>query len=92
MAKRVMDDALKAKMAKGRADAREMRLKAPKLLEEYGALLLSWKFWRNLSMEDRNAISAAIRKADLACLNADIKSIQAELEAKQAEKENLSAR
>mgnify|MGYP001034629554 CR=1 FL=1 len=92
MAKRVMDDALKAKLAKGRTDAKEMRVKAPKLLEQYGPLLLSWKFWKTLSGADRDAITAAIHKANLSRLNDDIKAMQAQLDAKVAEKETLSKR
>ena len=92
MAKRVMDDTLKAKLAKGRTDAKEMRVLAPKLLEEYGALLLSWKFWKVLSATDREAITAAIRKADVSLLNEDIKQMQSQLEAKMAAKESLAKR
>jgi hypothetical protein len=92
MAKRVMDDALKAKLAQGRADARTMRTLAPKLMEEYGTYLKSWKFWKALPAEDRDAIAAAIRKADVSLLNEDIKRMQTQLEAKMAEKESLTKR
>ena len=92
MAKRVMDDTLKAKLAKGRTDAKEMRVLAPKLLEEYGAILLSWKLSKAISAADREAITAAIRKADVSLLNEDIKQMQSQLEAKMAAKESLAKR
>jgi len=92
MAKRMMDDALKAKLAKGRTDAKEMRTLAPKLMEEYGTFLQSWKFWKALPAADREAIAAAIRKADVSLLNEDIKKMQAQLEAKMAAKETLAKR
>lgn len=89
MAKRVMDDEHKAKLTQGRLEAKAIREKASALLEEYGALLQSWKFWKNISASDRKAVTEAIHKADLASLNADIKAMQAQLNAKIEEKESL---
>ena len=92
MAKRKMDDDHKAKLAQGRIEAKAIREKASTFLEEYGSLLQSWKFWKNISASDRKAVTAAIRKADLASLNADIKAMQAQLDAKIEKKESLGKR
>ncbi len=91
MTKRAMDDVHKAKLAQDRAKAKAIREKASKLFTENGALLLSWKFWKNAPASEREAVRAAIHKADLACLNADIKAMQAQLHAKIAEKESLAS-
>ncbi|HPY90413.1 MAG TPA: hypothetical protein PLE92_01255 [Lentisphaeria bacterium] len=91
MAKRVMDDEHKAKMLQGRIQAKANREKAAALLEEYGVALHSWKFWKNVSAPEREAVLEAIRKADLANINADIKAMQAQIDAKITEKENLGA-
>ena len=92
MAKRVMDNDHKAKLNQDRIDAKAIREKASALLAEYGALLQSWKFWKNVSASDRKAVTEAIRKADLSCLNADIKAMQAQLNAMIEEKESLAQR
>ena len=92
MAKRVMDNDHKAKLVQGRIEAKANREKASALLEEYSSLLQSWKFWKNVSASDRKAVTDAIRKADMASLNADIKTMQAQLDAKIAEKESLAKR
>ena len=89
MAKRAMDNDHKAKLTQGRIEAKANREKASTLLEEYGSLLQSWKFWKNVSAAERKAVTEAIRKANMASLNADIKAMQAQLDAKIKEKENL---
>ena len=92
MAKRVMDNDHKAKLVQGRIEAKANREKASALLEEYSSLLQSWKFWKNVSASDRKAVTEAIRKADMASLNADIKAMQAQLDAKIEKKESLGKR
>ncbi|NMA39222.1 MAG: hypothetical protein GX937_03510 [Lentisphaerae bacterium] len=92
MAKRVMDEEHKAKLLQGRIQAKANREKAAALLEEHGETLQSWRFWKNISAPDREAVLEAIRKADLANINADIKAMQAKLDAKIAEKESLTAK
>ena len=92
MAKRVMDNDHKAKLTQGRIEAKAIREKASELFTEYGALLQSWKFWKNISASNRKAATEAIRKADLASLNADIRAMQAQLDAKIEEKESLAKR
>lgn len=92
MAKRVMDNDHKAKLVQGRIEAKAIREKASALLAEYGYLLQSWKFWKAISASEREAVMEAIRKANLASLNADIKAIQAQLDAKIEEKESLAKR
>jgi multidrug resistance efflux pump len=92
MAKRVMDNDHKAKLTQGRIEAKAIREKASTFLEEYAPLLQSWKFWKAISASDREAATEAIRKADMACLNADIKAMQAQLDAKIEEKESLGKR
>ena len=92
MAKRVMDNDHKAKLTLGRIEAKAIREKASTFLEEYGYLLQSWKFWKAISASDREAATEAIRKADMASLNADIKAMQAQLDAKIEEKECLAKR
>jgi ABC-type bacteriocin/lantibiotic exporter with double-glycine peptidase domain len=92
MAKRVMDNDHKAKLTQGRIEAKAIREKASTLFEEYGTLLHSWNFWKNISASDREAATEAIRKADMASLNADIKAMQAQLDAKIEEKESLAKR
>jgi|LSQX01.1.fsa_nt_gb hypothetical protein len=92
MAKRIMDNDLKAKLTQGRIEAKANREKASALLEEYSSLLQSWKFWKNVSASDRKAVTEAIRKANMASLNADIKAMQAQLDAKIKEKESLAKR
>lgn len=92
MAKRVMDDDHKAKLTQGRIEAKAIREKASTLFEEYGTLLHSWNFWKNISASDREAATEAIRKANMACLNSDIKAMQAQLDAKIEEKESLGKR
>ena len=92
MAKRVMDNDHKAKLNQGRIEAKAIREKASTFLEEYGSLLQSWKFWKAISASEREAVMEAIRKANLASLNADIKAIQAQLDAKIEEKESLTKR
>ena len=92
MAKREMDNDHKAKLTQGRIEAKAIREKASTLFEEYGTLLHSWNFWKNISASDREAATEAIRKADMACLNADIKAMQAQLDAKIEEKESLGKR
>ena len=84
-----MDNDHKAKLTQGRIEAKANREKASTLLEEYGSLLQSWKFWKNVSAAERKAVTEAIRKANMASLNADIKAMQAQLDAKIKEKENL---
>ncbi|MGI5923154.1 MAG: hypothetical protein ACOX9E_04345 [Lentisphaeria bacterium] len=63
MTKRVMDDAHKTKLAQGRAKAKAIREKASELFTENGALLLSWKFWKNVPASEREAIRETIHKA-----------------------------
>ena len=92
MAKRVMDDDHKAKLTQGRIEAKALREKASTLVEEYGTLLQSWKFWKAISASEREAVTEAICKADLACLSAGIKAMQAQLDAKIEEKESLAKR
>ena len=92
MAKRVMDNDHKAKLTQGRIEAKANREKASTLFMEYGALLQSWKFWKNVSASERKAVTEAIRKANMASLNADIKAMQAQLDAKIEEKESLAKR
>jgi ABC-type bacteriocin/lantibiotic exporter with double-glycine peptidase domain len=92
MAKRVMDNDHKAKLTQGRIEAKAIREKASTLFEEYGTLLHSWNFWKNISASDREAATEAIRKANMASLNADIKAMQAQLDAKIEEKESLAKR
>ena len=92
MAKRVMDNDHKAKLTQGRINAIAIREKASTLFEEYGTLLHSWNFWKNISASDREAATEAIRKANMACLNSDIKAMQAQLDAKIEEKESLAKR
>jgi hypothetical protein len=87
-----MDNDLKAKLTQGRIEAKANREKASALLEEYSSLLQSWKFWKNVSASDRKAVTEAIRKANMASLNADIKAMQAQLDAKIKEKESLAKR
>jgi TRAP-type C4-dicarboxylate transport system substrate-binding protein len=92
MAKRTMNEGLKAKKSQAAATARIISEQAPQLLEEYGAMLLSWRFWKTIPSTDRDAILAAIRKAEVSLLNKDIKTMQAELQAKIEAKENLAKR
>lgn len=92
MARRVMNNDLKAKLIQDRIDAKAIREKASALLAEHGALLHSWNFWKNISASDREAATEAIRKANMACLNSDIKAMQAQLDAKIEEKESLGKR
>jgi len=87
-----MDNDHKAKLNQGRIEAKAIREKASTFLEEYGSLLQSWKFWKAISASEREAVMEAIRKANLASLNADIKAIQAQLDAKIEEKESLTKR
>jgi len=87
-----MDEKHKAKLLQGRIQAKANREKASALLEEYGKVFQSWKFWKNVSGPEREAVLEAIRKADLANINADIKAMQAKIDAKIAEKESLDAK
>ena len=84
-----MDEEQKAKQLQGRITAKDLRDKASTLIKEYGSLLQSWSFWKNIPASERKAVSVAIRKADRACLDADIKAMQTQLNAKIAEKERL---
>ena len=72
-----MDNDHKAKLTQGRIEARANREKASTLFTEYSSLLQSWKFWKAISASDRKGVTEAIRKANLANLNADIRAMQA---------------
>jgi len=87
-----MDDGHKAKLSQGRIEAKHIREKAAKLLQEHGALLQSWKFWKAVPASEREAVAEAIRKADVACINADIKAMQAQLSTKMEAKKSLVKR
>jgi len=88
---RVMTEDRKTSISEGRKRAKEQREAAEQLFEQCGAMLISWKFWKKVDAATRDEIIKAIKKANVAVLDADIRALEAQLAAMRAAKDEVDA-
>lgn len=78
-------------ISEGRRRAKEQREAAEQLFEQCGGMLISWKFWKKVDAATRDEIVKAIKKANVAVIDADIRALESRLAGLRATKEEIEA-